>query len=335
VKTIKKPARQTLPRTALPRIYTIDKYIASGSYPNCNELSEICEISVPTINRDIEFMKDQLGAPIDYCPKNRGYYYTEKTFRLAAGFTTADDLLALSMAKSIFSLYRETPLFEASNNLLNSILTPISSDGSNDLLDKRILVPQVASAKINSAVWDNIVSALKQNNIITFYYQGLLNEEEQFRKVHPYQLLFDSGMWYLYGYSEERKAARIFSLSRILKTRLTKEVFTLPKNYSYNDFSGDSYFGIFIGQEKKQFTIDCYEAAAVYASDRLWAKDQKITEKDGFVRMEFSSTQYNKVLKWVLSCGCYAVPIKPKKLIDDWKWHVMEMKKMVNKTKNC
>jgi hypothetical protein len=49
-------------------------------------------------------MRDQLLAPIEYDTFKRGYYYTKKTFRLPAGFTSADDLLALGMARSIFSL---------------------------------------------------------------------------------------------------------------------------------------------------------------------------------------------------------------------------------------
>jgi len=72
--------------------------------------------------------------------------------------------------------------------------------------------------------------------------------------------------------------------------------------------------------------IDCFDDAAVFAAERQWAGDQKITEFDGGVTIEFTSTQYDKVLKWVLSCGCNAIPRKPKSLIDGWKWHVSEMR---------
>ena len=329
MKTNKKLSRQSLPKTSLPRIYQIDQKIASGCFPNANDLAKMCEVSISTISRDVKFMKDQLRAPIDYDAYNRGYYYTNKTFRMPFGFTTAEDLIALSMAKSIFSLYRNTPLYEASKNLMDSILTPIASDENKNWLEKRILVPQTACAKINNVVWENIISAIKQNNVITFYYLGVWDEEPQFRKVNPYQLLFDSGVWYLYAFSEERKAARIFSLSRITDIRLTKDTFTLPKNYSYTDFTNDSFFGVFIGQEKMTYIIDFYESAIVFVSERQWASDQKITETDDGITIEFSSTQFDKVLKWVLSCGCCAVPKKPKKLVEMWNWHVKEMRKMV------
>ena len=331
MKTEKKQSRLTLPKTALPRIYKIDKKIASGTFPNANELAKTCETSISTISRDVEFMKDQLFAPIEYDAQKRGYYYLEKTFRLPAGFTTAEDLLALSMAKSIFSLYRETPLYEVSNNLLKSILTPIASGENHDWLENRIVVPKIASAKVDTSVWETVVSGLKENRIITFDYRGKNDQKYQNRRVRPFQLLFDTGIWYLYGFSEERKAIRIFSLSRIKNIVLLKDSFSLPPNFDYSVLSGDSYFGIFIGLEKMQFSIDCYDDAAADASERQWAGDQKISEIDGGVTIKFNSTQYEKVLKWVLSHGCNAVPRKPKQLVDAWKWQVSEMFKSSKK----
>jgi predicted DNA-binding transcriptional regulator YafY len=261
--------------------------------------------------------------------QNRGYYFTQKTFRLPASFTSAEDLLALCMARNIFSLYRETPLYEASRQFLESITTPIASEGNNDWLENRIAVPPIASAKIKPDIWETIVAGLKENRVIAFDYKGILDDEYKKRRVRPYQLLFDSGVWYLYGFAEERRAARIFSLSKIKNARLAKDVFSLPKDFKYADFSGDSYFGVFIGQEKQRFIVDFYEDSIPFVEERQWAADQKITEKDDRITIEFTSTQYGKVLGWVLSCGCNAIPRKPKKLVDNWKWHISEMKKLV------
>jgi len=74
--------RKSIPKTALPRIYFIDREIASGKYPNTRTLAKVYETSIPTISRDIEFMRNMLSAPIEYDYTHKGYYYTEKTFRL-------------------------------------------------------------------------------------------------------------------------------------------------------------------------------------------------------------------------------------------------------------
>ncbi|MCL2231786.1 MAG: DNA-binding protein, partial [Treponema sp.] len=62
MKTQKKPSRLSLPKAALPRIYRIDDKIASGTYPNSDDLARMCETSISTISRDIEFMREQLLA---------------------------------------------------------------------------------------------------------------------------------------------------------------------------------------------------------------------------------------------------------------------------------
>jgi predicted DNA-binding transcriptional regulator YafY len=328
----KKPSRMSLPKVALPRIYRIDAEIASGKYPNSKYLAKKYQTSVSTISRDIEFMKNTLGAPIEYNPYYRGYYYTEKLYRVPGGFSGVDDLLALGMAKSILTLYRETPLYEAANHLMESIIAPLSMAGNkNWLLEDRIAVPKIASAAVDPGVWHTIITSLKENRFITFEYLGTSDSEYKKRRVRPYQLLFDSGAWYLYGFSEERRATRIFSLQRIKNITLTRDKFALPLKYSYADYAGDSYFGVFIGEEKIHFVIHCFGEAAANAADRQWAADQKIREIENGVKFEFSSTQYNKVLKWVLSYGSCAVPVHPKRLRNDWK---QEIREMARKAKN-
>jgi predicted DNA-binding transcriptional regulator YafY len=150
-------------------------------------------------------------------------------------------------------LYRETPLFEASKQLLESIITPIASDSNSDWLDNRIVVPPIASTKINPEIWEKVIGGLKGNRVITFDYLGTYDEEYQNRRVRPYQLLFDSGVWYLYGFSEERKTVRIFSLSRIKNAVITKDVFFPAKKIQLRRFFGRQLLRCFYRTGKNAF----------------------------------------------------------------------------------
>jgi predicted DNA-binding transcriptional regulator YafY len=327
MKQEKSPATKLL----LERIFRIDGEISSGEYPNTNDLAQMLETSTSTISRDIEFMRDRLMAPIEYDKSKNGYYYTEKVYRLPGGFSSAEELLALSMEKSILTLYRETPIFDAANHLLECITAPINRDKNKEWLENRIVVPKIASAKVKPEIWNIVVDSLKMNRVITFQYLGFFDNDYQNRRVHPYQLLFDSGVWYLYAFSEERKAVRIFSLSRMQNAALAKESFTLPKSFSYTDIAGESYFGVFVGEKRYNFSVDWYNEGVIFATERQWADDQKITEiKDG-VRIEFTSTQFDKVLRWVLSNGTNAVPVKPPQLVEEWKRQIKDIYKLVFK----
>jgi predicted DNA-binding transcriptional regulator YafY len=325
----KKPARASLPKSALARLYFIDQQIASGKYPNTGYLAKKWEgISVSTISRDIEFMKDSLNAPIEYDALHRGYYYSEPNYRIPMGFSGADELLALGMAKNILALYKDTPIYDAARHLLDSIIAPLAADSKSDWYESRIVVPQVPSAPIPPDVWNPITTALRENRVLTFEYQGAYDECYKARRVRPYQLLFDTGLWYLYGYAEERKGIRIFSLRRMKNIALEKDHFLLPKDFDYRAGSGGSHFGAFDGHKKHRFKIAFYDYSVTWVMDRQWADDQKIAETEDGIIVTFTSTQFEKVLEWVLSRGCTARPLEPELLVSAWQSNIEEMRKM-------
>jgi predicted DNA-binding transcriptional regulator YafY len=278
-------------------------------------------------------MRDRLDAPIEYDALRRGYYYTEKTYRLPAGYASAQDMLALGMVKNLLTLYRNTPLHDAAAQFIQSITAPLEADGASRWYEDRIVVPPVPSCIVPPAVWDTLIASLRENRIITFDYSGILHPKAGPRRVRPYQLLFDNGVWYLYGYAEKRKAARIFSLSRIQHIVLTGDCFTLPRDFDYRGKDDTSYFGVFAGGERRRFAVAFYDESALWVRERLWAADQNIEEADDGVAITFTSTQFQKVLEWVLSRGCTAEPLEPGELVTEWRRHIAGLWKLGGKGK--
>jgi predicted DNA-binding transcriptional regulator YafY len=326
-------ARKNLPKTSLPRIYFIDRKIASGSYPSTASLAKEYETSMSSISRDIDFMRVMLNAPIEYEARRRGYYYSQKTYRIPAGYTTAEDLLALGMAKTLLSLYQNTPLYAAARDLLESLTAPLKGEKQPSWYEDRIVVPQAAFAPIERETWDTITSALRENRVITFDYRGGWDKQHKPRRARPYQLLFDSGVWFLYAWAEERKDIRVFSVTRMKNAALTACTFTLPADYDYRLRNDGSYFGVFAGRKKHAFRVAFYGESEMWASERQWAADQRVKEIPGGLIITFSSTQYGKVLEWVLSRGGSARPLAPEVLVADWKRHIRAMAKMAREKK--
>jgi predicted DNA-binding transcriptional regulator YafY len=323
--------RKKLPKTALPRIYFIDRQIASGAYPNTRELAEAYETSEPTISRDIDFMRTMLNAPIAYSREHNGYYYTEKAFRLSAGYATAEEMFALGMVKNLLSLYHDTPLYETIRQLLEIIGVPLAEAGAGgkhlDWYRDRIVVPPVASAEIKPDIWRIITKSLRDNKMITFDYRGAWDDDPKPRRVRPFQLLFDTGVWFLYAFDEDKKAMRMFSLPRMENPAVAETGFELPAGYDYRLISDGSYFGVFAGSKEYRFKVVFYDEAIAWVKERKWAVGQKIKDEGSCVFIEFSSTQYEKVLEWVLSRGCNARPLEPQQLVDDWHTHIEWMRR--------
>ena len=58
-------------RPLLRRLLSIDSEIRSGRMPNCTSLARAEEVSRRTILRDIDYLRDELRAPIEYDPVKR------------------------------------------------------------------------------------------------------------------------------------------------------------------------------------------------------------------------------------------------------------------------
>jgi hypothetical protein len=74
------------------RLLFIDRKIGEGRYPNCGTLTEEWEVSGKTIMRDLDYMRYQSEAPLEYSAKHRRYYHTEENFKLSAISTKEGDL---------------------------------------------------------------------------------------------------------------------------------------------------------------------------------------------------------------------------------------------------
>jgi predicted DNA-binding transcriptional regulator YafY len=318
----KKPSR---PRFALPRIYEIDQDIASGKYPNASVLAKRYEVGKATIHRDIDFMRTRMNAPIEYNAQRRGFYYSDNTYRLPGGFASESDLMAIGMVKTILTLCKNTPLFESVSNLLEGLVAPFKTRQNTSWIDKRIAVPPVPETVIPIDLWSAVIDSLRENKILEFDYWGAKDFLYRKRRIHPYQLVFDNGRWCLFAWAEDRKAVRLFSLSRMRNVRKTMEDFKLPENFDFCSKTGGTFFGMYHGDTARRYRIRFFGLALPTIKERKWADDQTITEDENGLTLAFSSTQYSNILAWTLSFGQYAVPVEPRELVDEWRENVRKM----------
>ena len=63
--------------SANDRIQWFHKRIMTNCYPNAAHLSEQFEISHRQAQRDVEFLRKEMGAPLAYNSAKKGYYYKE------------------------------------------------------------------------------------------------------------------------------------------------------------------------------------------------------------------------------------------------------------------
>jgi predicted DNA-binding transcriptional regulator YafY len=63
-------------RPPLARMLRLHEWLMENRYPNCRKMAQEFEVSAKTVQRDVNFMRDQMGLPIDYDKGRFGFHYT-------------------------------------------------------------------------------------------------------------------------------------------------------------------------------------------------------------------------------------------------------------------
>ena len=149
--------------------------------------------------------------------------------------------------------------------------------------------------------------------------------------VHPYQVLLQDGMYYVFGFDENankgKGGERLFNLSRMKNIENINKTFNLPENFEFTSRCGGGRFGAFKEAKKEKFEIDFYDDARQFVKDCIWADDQEIidSEEENMTTIKFTSSQSDKVFEWVLSQGVRAHPVAPESFVARWKNEIQKL----------
>jgi predicted DNA-binding transcriptional regulator YafY len=207
----------------------------------------------------------------------------------------------------------------------------VDSKGNSDWYENRIVVPAPPSAPVDPEAWEAIITALRENRILSFDSNDNGDRNDTNYRFCSYQLLFDNGLWYLYGQEVDKNNTRIFSLGRMKNVTLAKGTFRLPKNFDYRDIFGGGHFGVSSGVstaegfKKQRYKIAFNGNSVDWVKERKWADDQEITETEDEVIITFTSSHFDKVLEWMLSRGFNARPLEPHDLVRVWRWTIKSL----------
>ncbi len=326
--------RKSLNTMMLNRILIIHQLIKSGSYPSRerirDKIEDVLRVERPstaTFSRDMNTLRDIFKADIAYSKEYGGYYYTDKNFNLPLNNLKGDELFYLTCAKTLLENFAGTPLYK---EISAAIAFVVDSSGhvGGDLLS-RIAVPPTPQASIDNAVWQLLKGALLSCQIVEFAYVGRWHEEKKRRRVRPYQILLDEGMYYLWGYDELATPAgtRLFCFPRIENLTITADTFELPDDFEFKKHTGGGKMGVWSDTHTLNYRVEFFGVSKNFVKDYVWAEEQVIEdvpEHDSVV-ITFRSAQWQRVLGWILSQGAGARPLEPQWLVKAWKDEIKKM----------
>jgi predicted DNA-binding transcriptional regulator YafY len=294
----------------------IHQALKSWQYPNATSLARDLEVSTKSIHRDLEFMRDRLGLPIDYDAHRSGYGYTEEVENFPTMQFTEGELFALIVAEKALQQYRgtpfEQPLLSALRKMEENLPETISLS-LNDV-DQTISFRTRAEPIQDLATFDALAKATAARQQLRLSYRKPGQQAPEQRVVDPYHLANINGEWFLFAYDHLRKDIRTFVPARIKAIEHTGLKFERKHGFSLEKRLKGS-FGVQSGQGEFNIVIRFNKRVADYVREKKWHSSQRLREiKGGGVELSMSLSSLSEVERWILSWGADATVVRPAEL---------------------
>jgi len=303
------------------RFHIIDQLLNQQRSVTKSQFLETLEVSLATFKRDIEYMRDRLGAPITWQRDMNAYVYdrngVEQNFQLPGLWFNTAEIHALMTMDALLENLQQGLLSQHIKPLRVRIKALLDQgDYDADEVGRRIRVLTVAAKTYKSEYFQVLNHALfSRKRIVITHYNKQLDAVSE-REVSPQRLTFYRDNWYLDSWCHYRQALRSFSVDAIQHVTLQP---ALAKDVDINELDKqlDSGYGIFSGANTKNALLKFTPHRARWVSREQWHAEQKAYfDGEGFYFLEIPYSHSAELLMDILKYGADVEVIKPMALRD-------------------
>jgi proteasome accessory factor BC len=256
-----------------------------------------------------------IDKPLDAVAEQENYSLRSEHFHLPPIAFTDQELASMQVALKLLAgrfAYAE-PLQLALQQIAWGRPSPLRAADHGTL---RLHAPGSAGGHEMSQRLAKIETAIFRHKTITFEYFTMERGEVGLRKVDPYHLLYQGGQFYLLGRSHERKAMRVFRLSRIrgkvAYATKAEHDFKRPADFdprAYANRAGWQY-----GEPAGTATIWISDRIAWHV-ERTFGRFGEVAPAERGVRFTTAYANARQLVAWVLGLGEHARIEEPPELV--------------------
>jgi len=188
----------------------------TGRYPNASDFTPEFDVVRRTILRDIDYLRDDLRAPIAYDASKRGYYLSDVTWRLPAVELSRNEVFAFSVAAKLVQAYKGTPLEMDLASTFEKIAESLEGKVTIDLeaMTDRITVLGEDYARIDPETWRTVARCVDAEESMWMRYQRFDGAIKEYT-MDPYHMIAYHGDWYALAAQPGRTRLVTYAWSRV------------------------------------------------------------------------------------------------------------------------
>lgn len=237
------------------------------------------EVSRATFKRDIEYLRDRLGAPIIWERgdegRSRGYVLRDgpdghSGFSVRGLWFNQSEIYALLMMHRLVS-DMEPGLIPAQSQALLTRITHLlgTADDDPQTVLSYIRILHSATRRRPSAWFEVIASATVRRRRLDLSYYTRSRDEETRRTVSPQRLLHYRENWYLLAWCHRVDDLRLFALDAVRHAERVPQPARRISGKRLEKVIGDG-FGIFGGTSRQRARLRFSPTAARWIADEVW-----------------------------------------------------------------
>jgi predicted DNA-binding transcriptional regulator YafY len=317
-------------RLKLERFIWFHGRVRDGRYPNAKDLAGHFEISSRTSQRDVEFMRERLNAPLEYDAVKKGYYYTDRAYELPARWFNEENIMALALAVRLASSIPDTGIKKTLCSFLNRVFSLQSGDAQNCIegISEKVSVKNIEYSRVDEEFFHEITDSLFRERPVVMAYYSPHTGKKSVRTVLPLHLIHYMGSWHIVAYCASRKGLRNFALSRIRDLNRTTEEIVLPPNLPSIKEYCRRHFGIMQGGRTTEVRLKFAPSVSEWMAEQVWHPGQQVSfEADGSLIMRFPVADFREIRRRILGHGAEVKVLEPRELAKEIREEIVKMRK--------
>lgn len=285
--------------------------LSNGTLYKKKELADYLEVTERKLI-ELRYDLDDAGFYIETISGKNGGYRLDKHRSLMFSILNINDDEFNSLKFIQKSL---TNINDRHFRNFSSVVKKIEMKKQNSGKDYQIIHPVYENRLIEkeNQNFEILIKAIKYNKIITFSYKKIDATYKNYT-MHPYELFFYKGFWYLITYNEKYQKAYQYKLVRMNEITVLDEKYKKSPQFKLCDFTGST--SIF-KDEAFQLELEIKPPRAVIISELSLAKDQEIiVHEDGTITFKGTMEGKIEIINWLLSLGDDLMKISPIEIKD-------------------
>jgi predicted DNA-binding transcriptional regulator YafY len=302
------------------RLQTIHHEIKERRYPNASSLAGRLSVSTKTVQRDLDYMRDELEAPIEFSREENGYLYTRSDYVLPFLPVDGKDLFSIGVAAQVLYLFGGTPLardLKACYERLAELMPPAVRLRPEIVMEK-LALRALPFRPVREEIWKAVAEAMQRGVGLSIRYHRPGEPAGDPRVVHPYAFVLAGRDWMMLAEDRDAGQVKNFYLARIETAELSTDRYSIPKNFDADAFFRNT-FGLYVGDARPfRLRVRFSGSASGQVREMQFHPQQKIeTTPEGDAILEMPAQSIAEARRFVLAYGKDATALEPPELVED------------------